>query len=146
MLFDINFIFSIRLPLSFNLFNLASCYTCRLINCIIITLLKFDHFFLDDGGGMDPEAMRRCMSFGFSDKSSKSAIGQCMEICNHFVILHFKLLPYCIYLFTCSLPDGNGFKTSTMRLGADVIVFSRHVNNRFGSRFDIVYDLYVRIY
>lgn len=23
------------------------------------------------------------------------------------------------------LPDGNGFKTSTMRLGADVIVFSR---------------------
>ncbi|XP_038879002.1 protein MICRORCHIDIA 6-like isoform X1 [Benincasa hispida] len=56
----------------------------------------------DDGGGMDPEAMRRCMSFGFSDKSSKSAIGQ----------------------------YGNGFKTSTMRLGADVIVFSRHVNNR----------------
>nr|XP_029146065.1 protein MICRORCHIDIA 6 isoform X3 [Arachis hypogaea] len=45
----------------------------------------------DDGGGMDPEAMRRCMSFGFS--------------------------------------DGNGFKTGTMRLGADVIVFSRHLNN-----------------
>ncbi|KGN63571.2 hypothetical protein Csa_013187 [Cucumis sativus] len=56
----------------------------------------------DDGGGMDPKAMRRCMSFGFSDKKSKSAIGQ----------------------------YGNGFKTSTMRLGADVIVFSRHVNNR----------------
>ncbi|OMP06227.1 hypothetical protein CCACVL1_01666, partial [Corchorus capsularis] len=30
----------------------------------------------DDGGGMDPDAMRRCMSFGFSDKKSKSAIGQ----------------------------------------------------------------------
>lgn len=56
----------------------------------------------DDGGGMDPEAIRRCMSFGFSDKKSKSAIGR----------------------------YGNGFKTSTMRLGADVIVFSRHVNNR----------------
>ncbi|KAL4634060.1 hypothetical protein ACB092_04G170100 [Castanea dentata] len=56
----------------------------------------------DDGGGMNPEAMRRCMSFGFSDKKSKSAIGQ----------------------------YGNGFKTSTMRLGADVIVFSRHLNNR----------------
>ncbi|KAL1371550.1 hypothetical protein HN51_001784 [Arachis hypogaea] len=54
----------------------------------------------DDGGGMDPEAMRRCMSFGFSDKS-KFAIGQ----------------------------YGNGFKTGTMRLGADVIVFSRHLNN-----------------
>ncbi|TKY55222.1 MORC family CW-type zinc finger protein 4 [Spatholobus suberectus] len=49
---------------------------------------------------MDPEAMRQCMSFGFSDKS-KIAIGQ----------------------------YGNGFKTGTMRLGADVIVFSRHLNN-----------------
>lgn len=25
----------------------------------------------------------------------------------------------------CCLADGNGFKTSTMRLGADVLVFSR---------------------
>ncbi|KAK8546517.1 hypothetical protein V6N12_027297 [Hibiscus sabdariffa] len=56
----------------------------------------------DDGGGMDPEAMRRCMSFGFSDKKSKSTIGQ----------------------------YGNGFKTSSMRLGADVIVFSRHLDDR----------------
>ncbi|XP_028783973.1 protein MICRORCHIDIA 6 isoform X1 [Neltuma alba] len=54
----------------------------------------------DDGGGMDPEAMRCCMSFGFSDKKSKFAIGQ----------------------------YGNGFKTSSMRLGADVVVFSRHQN------------------
>ncbi|KAM3352015.1 hypothetical protein ACQJBY_023725 [Aegilops geniculata] len=51
----------------------------------------------DDGGGMDPDSMRRCMSFGFSDKQSGSSIGQ----------------------------YGNGFKTSTMRLGADAIVFSR---------------------
>lgn len=50
----------------------------------------------DDGGGMDPESLRRCMSFGFSDKQSGSTIGQ----------------------------YGNGFKTSTMRLGADAIVFS----------------------
>lgn len=56
----------------------------------------------DDGGGMDPEAMRHCMSFGFSDKKSKSAIGQ----------------------------YGNGFKTSTMRLGADVIVFSRSMKGK----------------
>ncbi|KAK7354033.1 hypothetical protein VNO80_19489 [Phaseolus coccineus] len=56
----------------------------------------------DDGGGMDPEAMRCCMSFGFSDKKSQFAIGR----------------------------YGNGFKTSTMRLGADVIVFSCHLNNR----------------
>lgn len=56
----------------------------------------------DDGGGMDPDAMRRCLSFGFSDKKPKSAIGR----------------------------YGNGFKTSSMRLGADVIVFSRCTKNR----------------
>ncbi|KAJ0436906.1 putative histidine kinase/HSP90-like ATPase superfamily, morc, S5 domain 2 [Helianthus annuus] len=56
----------------------------------------------DDGRGMDPEAMRHCLSFGFSDKKSKFAIGK----------------------------YGNGFKTSTMRLGADVIVFSRYLTDR----------------
>ncbi|XP_065856023.1 protein MICRORCHIDIA 6-like isoform X2 [Euphorbia lathyris] len=55
----------------------------------------------DDGGGMDPEAMRHCMNFVYSDKKSTSSIGQ----------------------------YGNGFKASTMRLGADVIVFSRHLHN-----------------
>ncbi|KAF9603671.1 hypothetical protein IFM89_037330 [Coptis chinensis] len=52
--------------------------------------------FRDDGGGMDPESLRQCMSLGYSNKKA-TAIGQ----------------------------YGNGFKTSTMRLGADVIVFSR---------------------
>ncbi|XP_059597885.1 protein MICRORCHIDIA 7-like [Vitis vinifera] len=52
----------------------------------------------DNGGGMDPEKMRQCMSLGYSEKSKiANTIGQ----------------------------YGNGFKTSTMRLGADVIVFSR---------------------
>lgn len=52
----------------------------------------------DDGGGMDPDKMRQCMSLGYSVKSKiANTIGQ----------------------------YGNGFKTSTMRLGADVIVFSR---------------------
>ncbi|CAN6574564.1 unnamed protein product [Malus baccata var. baccata] len=52
----------------------------------------------DDGGGMDPSKMRHCMSLGYSVKSKiRDTIGQ----------------------------YGNGFKTSTMRLGADVIVFSR---------------------
>lgn len=53
--------------------------------------------FQDDGGGMDPDRLRKCMSLGYSSKTSNSTIGQ----------------------------YGNGFKTSTMRLGADVIVFSR---------------------
>ncbi|KAG8088185.1 hypothetical protein GUJ93_ZPchr0010g11147 [Zizania palustris] len=55
--------------------------------------------FQDDGGGMDPEGVRRCMSLGFSTKKSKTTIGQ----------------------------YGNGFKTSTMRLGADAIVFTRAI-------------------
>uniref|UniRef100_A0A5B7BTN5 Putative MORC family CW-type zinc finger protein 3 n=1 Tax=Davidia involucrata TaxID=16924 RepID=A0A5B7BTN5_DAVIN len=53
--------------------------------------------FQDDGGGMDPECLRKCMSLGYSSKKANTTIGQ----------------------------YGNGFKTSTMRLGADVIVFSR---------------------
>ncbi|KAF6161550.1 hypothetical protein GIB67_009429 [Kingdonia uniflora] len=52
----------------------------------------------DNGGGMDPDKMRHCMSLGYSAKSKMAnTIGQ----------------------------YGNGFKTSSMRLGADVIVFSR---------------------
>ncbi|KAI3717822.1 hypothetical protein L1987_69683 [Smallanthus sonchifolius] len=52
----------------------------------------------DNGGGMDPDKMRQCMSLGYSLKSKVAdTIGQ----------------------------YGNGFKTSSMRLGADVIVFSR---------------------
>ncbi|CAO2818298.1 unnamed protein product [Amaranthus hypochondriacus] len=52
----------------------------------------------DNGGGMNPDKMRQCMSLGYSAKSKlANTIGQ----------------------------YGNGFKTSTMRLGADVIVFSR---------------------
>ncbi|XP_020088409.1 protein MICRORCHIDIA 4-like [Ananas comosus] len=52
----------------------------------------------DNGGGINPDKMRQCMSLGYSTKSkSTNTIGQ----------------------------YGNGFKTSTMRLGADVIVFSR---------------------
>ncbi|KAE9453611.1 hypothetical protein C3L33_14475, partial [Rhododendron williamsianum] len=54
----------------------------------------------DNGGGMNPDKVRHCMSLGYSVKSKiADTIGQ----------------------------YGNGFKTSTMRLGADVIVFSRCV-------------------
>ncbi|KAI3891129.1 hypothetical protein MKW98_007434 [Papaver atlanticum] len=52
----------------------------------------------DNGGGMSPGTMRHCISLGYSAKSKlANTIGQ----------------------------YGNGFKTSTMRVGADVIVFSR---------------------
>ncbi|RZC65758.1 hypothetical protein C5167_009444 [Papaver somniferum] len=52
----------------------------------------------DDGGGMDPETIRRCMSFDLLDKKPNHSVGK----------------------------YGNGFRTSTMRLGDDVMVFSRH--------------------
>jgi sensor histidine kinase regulating citrate/malate metabolism len=65
----------------------------------------------DNGGGMNPEKMRHCMSLGYSAKSKLAdTIGQ----------------------------YGNGFKTSTMRLGADVIVFSRCLG-KDGKRFVICY-------
>ncbi|KAL5711616.1 hypothetical protein ACHQM5_013883 [Ranunculus cassubicifolius] len=52
----------------------------------------------DNGGGMNTDTVRHCMSLGYSVKSKlANTIGQ----------------------------YGNGFKTSTMRLGADVLVFSR---------------------
>ncbi|KAG7015327.1 Protein MICRORCHIDIA 2, partial [Cucurbita argyrosperma subsp. argyrosperma] len=56
--------------------------------------------FHDDGGGMDPDGIRKCMSLGYSSKKSNTTIGQ----------------------------YGNGFKTSTMRLGADAIVFTRAIH------------------
>ncbi|KAH7429730.1 hypothetical protein KP509_09G063200 [Ceratopteris richardii] len=57
----------------------------------------------DDGGGMNPDIVRQCMSLGFSVKSKMAnTIGQ----------------------------YGNGFKTSTMRLGADVLVFSKCPDNK----------------
>lgn len=78
---------------------------------------------------MDPEAMRQCMSFGFSNKS-KIAIGQCMDFGILFAMI---LILSFVFIFPFGLVDGNGFKTGSMRLGADVIVFSRHQNNMYGS-------------
>ncbi|XP_023771543.1 protein MICRORCHIDIA 7 [Lactuca sativa] len=77
------------------------CNGATYVKIDMLTNKKDDNRMLlieDNGGGMDPDKMRLCMSLGFSLKSKiKDAIGQ----------------------------YGNGFKTSTMRLGADVIVFSR---------------------
>ncbi|KAL2519741.1 Histidine kinase [Abeliophyllum distichum] len=81
----------------------------------------------DNGGGMNPDKMRQCMSLGYSEKSKMAnTIGQCelFTLCrNHMYQILVDVIS--IYLFFKFSPDGNGFKTSTMRLGADVIVFSR---------------------
>ena len=34
--------------------------------------------YADDGGGMDPNSIRKCMSLGYSSKKSKTTIGQCI--------------------------------------------------------------------
>ena len=34
-------------------------------------------YVADDGGGMDPDNMRHCMSLGYSRKTSNMTIGQC---------------------------------------------------------------------
>ncbi|PNY11792.1 MORC family CW-type zinc finger protein 4-like, partial [Trifolium pratense] len=106
--------------------------------------------FQDDGGGMDPNSLRKCMSLGYSSKKSKTTIGQCAVFS-----IYEELGSGVISLGNVGLNpplhtqhnegvggsnegnpnaairrigedhNGNGFKTSTMRLGADAIVFSR---------------------
>lgn len=40
-----------------------------------------ESYFQDDGGGMSPEYLRHCLSFGFSNKCTNSSIGQCNSFC-----------------------------------------------------------------
>ena len=56
---------------------------------------------VDDGGGMDPEAIRRCMSFGFSDKKSKSAIGRCNDLMSTLLFYSSQAAFFHIYFLTC---------------------------------------------
>uniref|UniRef100_A0A8C4RHX4 MORC family CW-type zinc finger protein 3 n=1 Tax=Erpetoichthys calabaricus TaxID=27687 RepID=A0A8C4RHX4_ERPCA len=57
--------------------------------------------FMDDGNGMDRDTMHKMLSFGFSDK---------VAVKGH--------VPVGLY--------GNGFKSGSMRLGKDAIVFSKN--------------------
>ncbi|GAA6081700.1 MORC family CW-type zinc finger protein 3-like [Tachysurus ichikawai] len=59
--------------------------------------------FLDNGNGMDYEKMHKMLSFGLSDKQ---------QLKSH--------VPVGLY--------GNGFKSGSMRLGKDAIVFSKKAN------------------
>lgn len=44
---------------------------------IIEAFWKLAMLCADDGGGMDPDAIRKCMSLGYSSKKSNTTIGQC---------------------------------------------------------------------
>uniref|UniRef100_A0A3B4A411 MORC family CW-type zinc finger 3b n=1 Tax=Periophthalmus magnuspinnatus TaxID=409849 RepID=A0A3B4A411_9GOBI len=56
--------------------------------------------FMDDGNGLDYQTMHRMLSFGYSEKVALNGVQ-----------------PIGIY--------GNGFKSGSMRLGKDAIVFSK---------------------
>ncbi|XP_062287541.1 MORC family CW-type zinc finger protein 3a isoform X1 [Scomber scombrus] len=59
--------------------------------------------FMDNGNGLDVETMHKMLSFGYSDKTAVDGVQ-----------------PIGIY--------GNGFKSGSMRLGRDAIVFSKSKN------------------
>ncbi|CAI9739999.1 family CW-type zinc finger 3-like [Octopus vulgaris] len=60
--------------------------------------------FVDNGNGMDPEKLLRMLSFGFCEKVAVSG--------------HKPIGQY-----------GNGFKSGSMRLGRDALVFTRNLNS-----------------
>ncbi|XP_029968571.1 MORC family CW-type zinc finger protein 3a [Salarias fasciatus] len=60
--------------------------------------------FMDNGNGLDNQTMHKMLSFGYSDKTAVNG-----------------LEPIGIY--------GNGFKSGSMRLGKDAIVFSKSMNS-----------------
>ena len=107
---------------------------------------------IDDGGGMSPDKIRHCMSLGYSAKSKvKNTIGQCMYGRGTFQQQYIQLLWIYIFFFgmfikiqeiqfafNCTSADGNGFKTSTMRLGADILVFSRSHSNEERRLFSVI--------
>lgn len=89
----------------------------------LFSLCPLFPFCADNGGGMNIDTIRHCMSFGYSAKSKMAnTIGQCK--CAYAAKWEIYKQCHIFHLF-CSFLDGNGFKTSTMRIGADVIVFSR---------------------
>lgn len=46
---------------------------CKLIEI----LYSIKTLYADNGGGMDPDCMRQCMSLGYSSKMANTTIGQC---------------------------------------------------------------------
>ena len=54
-----------------------------IVHCVLVwdsrpQFKKLQYFlYADDGGGMNPESIRKCMSLGYSSKTSNTTIGQC---------------------------------------------------------------------
>lgn len=66
-------------------------------NLIGNTKSLFDFFFKDDGGGMDPESLRKCMSLGYSTKKANKTIGQC-NCFDHIYFSFFCFLQFFLFL------------------------------------------------
>lgn len=54
----------------------------------------------DDGGGMDPQGIRKCMSLGYSSKKTNTTIGQC----NYSKIPLLVKIKSCLPLLSLILP------------------------------------------
>jgi hypothetical protein len=77
------------------LYVISSC--SALMSQLIFKISLYFNSIADDGGGMDPDKMRQCMSLGYSAKSKiANTIGQCkplvLEACtNMFIGCVFQL-------------------------------------------------------
>lgn len=61
---------------------------------LLLILLLFS--IQDNGGGMSPESLRHCMSFGFSQKCTTASIGRCNDFRKWFLLL----VPFLCITFT----------------------------------------------
>ncbi|KAG0474817.1 hypothetical protein HPP92_014503 [Vanilla planifolia] len=57
----------------------------------------------DDGGGMDPEGIRHCMSLGFSKKKSKATIGQLLPLSIAWALGSYSLFESIQLVLCCPL-------------------------------------------
>lgn len=48
-----------------------------MLSLLWVVYAKLSEMCSDDGVGMDPEGIRKCMSLGYSSKTSNNTIGQC---------------------------------------------------------------------
>jgi hypothetical protein len=75
-----------------------------------------------------PKQSGDAWALGFQIKNPNQQLDNVCNLCIHKENSTIILSHSCCFN---GLSDGNGFKTSSMRLGADAIVFSRHADDRY---------------
>lgn len=82
----------------------STVFSCTILLLLFVVLaLAFTYMhpwfpylfsFIDDGGGMSPDSLRKCMSLGYSMKKANTTIGQC-EYCVFPSLSHNSHLACC---------------------------------------------------